>query len=146
MLHTNVDGVLRITRLALPHIRDEGPHRLHGLDRRPAGVPERRLVHRLEVRRARLLATRCARTCWAGRSGSRPSTPASSRPSSPSSASRATRSKADAVYEGVDPVTPDEVADCVMFALTRPPHVNLDEIVIKAIAQSSGARVVRRDT
>ena len=46
----------------------------------------------------------------------------------------------------LDPVTPDEVADCVMFALTRPPHVNLDEIVIKAIAQSSGSHVVRRTT
>jgi NADP-dependent 3-hydroxy acid dehydrogenase YdfG len=54
--------------------------------------------------------------------------------------------KADAVYEGLDPVTPDDVADCVLFALTRPLHVNLDEIVIKALAQSSGARVVRRDT
>ena len=52
--------------------------------------------------------------------------------------------KAKAVYEGVDPITPDEVADCVMFALTRPLHVNLDEIVIKALQQSSGARVVRR--
>ena len=55
------------------------------------------------------------------------------------------RSKADAVYEGLDPVTPEEVAECVLFALTRPLHVNLDEIVIKALAQSSGARVVRRD-
>ena len=51
---------------------------------------------------------------------------------------------ADAVYEGVDPVTPDEIADCVMFAVTRPLHVNVDEIVIKALQQSSGARVVRR--
>ncbi len=55
------------------------------------------------------------------------------------------QSKADAVYEGLDPVTPEEVAECVLFALTRPLHVNLDEIVIKALAQSSGARVVRRD-
>ena len=31
-----------------------------------------------------------------------------------------------------------------MFALTRPLHVNLDEIVIKAIAQSSGSHVVRK--
>jgi NADP-dependent 3-hydroxy acid dehydrogenase YdfG len=53
--------------------------------------------------------------------------------------------KAAAVYEGLDPVTPDEIADCVVFALTRPLHVNLDEIVIKALAQSSGARVVRKD-
>ena len=52
---------------------------------------------------------------------------------------------AKAVYAGVDPVTPDEVADCVLFALTRPPHVNVDEIVVKATAQSSGARVVRRE-
>jgi NADP-dependent 3-hydroxy acid dehydrogenase YdfG len=52
---------------------------------------------------------------------------------------------AKAVYAGVDPVTPDEVADCVLFALTRPPHVNIDEIVVKALAQSSGARVVRAE-
>ena len=48
------------------------------------------------------------------------------------------------VYEGLDPITPEEVADCVMFALTRPPHVNVDELVIKALAQSSGGRIVRR--
>ena len=59
---------------------------------------------------------------------------------------RGDQAAADKVYEGLDPVTPDEVADCVLFALTRPPHVNLDEIVIKAIAQSSGAHVVRRST
>ena len=52
---------------------------------------------------------------------------------------------AKAVYAGVDPVTPDEVADCVLFTLTRPLHVNVDELVVKATAQSSGARVVRRE-
>jgi hypothetical protein len=31
----------------------------------------------------------------------------------------------------------------VLFALTRPPHVNVDELVIKALAQSSGARIHR---
>ena len=53
--------------------------------------------------------------------------------------------KAKEVYAGIEPITADEVADCVMFALTRPPHVNIDEIVVKAIAQSSGARVVRAE-
>jgi len=52
---------------------------------------------------------------------------------------------ADSVYAGIDPITPDEVADCVMFALTRPAHVNIDELVIKTLRQSSGARVVRRE-
>ena len=42
------------------------------------------------------------------------------------------------------PLTPDDVADCVLFALTRPPHVNVDELVVKALAQSSGGRILRR--
>ena len=40
-------------------------------------------------------------------------------------------------------LTPDDVADCVLFALTRPLHVNIDEIVVKALAQSSGGRILR---
>jgi NADP-dependent 3-hydroxy acid dehydrogenase YdfG len=53
--------------------------------------------------------------------------------------------KASSVYDGVDPLSPEDVADCVLFAVTRPLHVNVDEIVIKALAQSSGARIVRRE-
>jgi len=56
---------------------------------------------------------------------------------------RGDKTKADKVYEGVEPVTPDDVAEIVLFALTRPLHVNVDEIVVKALQQSSGARVVR---
>ena len=51
--------------------------------------------------------------------------------------------KAGAVYRGVDPLTAEDVADCVMFALTRPWHVNVDEIVLKARNQSSGGRILR---
>jgi len=51
--------------------------------------------------------------------------------------------QASAVYKGVDPLVAEDVADCVMWALTRPWHVNIDEIVVKARNQSSGARVFR---
>jgi NADP-dependent 3-hydroxy acid dehydrogenase YdfG len=53
------------------------------------------------------------------------------------------QAKADTVYSGVDPLTAEDVADCVLWAVTRPQHVNIDEIVVKARAQSSGARVFR---
>jgi NADP-dependent 3-hydroxy acid dehydrogenase YdfG len=51
--------------------------------------------------------------------------------------------KAAEVYKGVDPLTAEDISDCVMWALTRPWHVNVDEIVVKARNQSSGARVFR---
>jgi NADP-dependent 3-hydroxy acid dehydrogenase YdfG len=51
--------------------------------------------------------------------------------------------KAAAVYQGIDPMKAEDVADCVMFALTRPWHVNVDEIVVKARNQASGGRIFR---
>ncbi|HEY4236447.1 MAG TPA: SDR family NAD(P)-dependent oxidoreductase [Gaiellaceae bacterium] len=51
--------------------------------------------------------------------------------------------KAAAVYRGVDPMQPDDIAECILFALTRPWHVNVDEIVVKARNQSSGGRILR---
>jgi len=51
--------------------------------------------------------------------------------------------KAAAVYRGVEPLQPSDVVDCILFALTRPWHVNVDEIVVKARTQSSGARILR---
>ena len=54
--------------------------------------------------------------------------------------------KAAAVYRGIDAMTAEDVADCVLFALTRPWHVNVDEIVVKARNQASGARVHRESS
>jgi NADP-dependent 3-hydroxy acid dehydrogenase YdfG len=52
--------------------------------------------------------------------------------------------KAKSVYEGTRPLVAEDVADCIMFALTRPLHVVVDELVLMTIDQSSGARVHRR--
>ena len=144
VIHTNVDGVLRITRHALPHIRDEGHivfmGSIAGRQAYPNGasyIASKFAVRGFSYALREDLLGRPIRitTVDAGLVETEFSVVRF----------RGDKAAADAVYEGIDPVTPDEVADCVMFALTRPAHVNLDEIVIKAIAQSSGARVVRRD-
>jgi 3-hydroxy acid dehydrogenase/malonic semialdehyde reductase len=49
------------------------------------------------------------------------------------------------VYERVEPLTPEDIAECVVFALTRPQHVNVDELVVKALAQSSPTRIIRSE-
>ena len=51
--------------------------------------------------------------------------------------------RAAKVYEGVTPLTAEDVAEVIAFAATRPPHVNLDQIVLKPRAQYSGSRVHR---
>jgi 3-hydroxy acid dehydrogenase / malonic semialdehyde reductase len=54
--------------------------------------------------------------------------------------------KAAAVYRDValgGALGPQDVADCIMFALTRAPHVNVDEIVLMALAQTSGGNILR---
>jgi NADP-dependent 3-hydroxy acid dehydrogenase YdfG len=52
--------------------------------------------------------------------------------------------KADAVYAGVaEPLTADDIADAITWMVTRPPHVNIDELVIKPRAQAAQHKVDR---
>jgi len=54
------------------------------------------------------------------------------------------QAKADAVYAGVpDPLTAVDVADAITWMVTRPPHVNIDELVIRPRAQAAQHKVHR---
>jgi NADP-dependent 3-hydroxy acid dehydrogenase YdfG len=52
--------------------------------------------------------------------------------------------RAAAVYQGVDALQPEDVADAIVWAVTRPKHVNVGEIVLWASAQASTTVVTRR--
>jgi NADP-dependent 3-hydroxy acid dehydrogenase YdfG len=52
--------------------------------------------------------------------------------------------RASKVYEGMTPLTADDVADCIAWAATRPSHVNIDSIVVKPRDQARAAKVFRR--
>jgi NADP-dependent 3-hydroxy acid dehydrogenase YdfG len=51
--------------------------------------------------------------------------------------------RADAVYSGITPLTAGDVADTIVYAVTRPSHVNIDQIVLKPRAQASATRAHR---
>ena len=53
---------------------------------------------------------------------------------------------ADRVYAGVEkPLTAEDVAQTVTFALNVPHHVNLDRITIRPVAQPSQFKVIRKE-
>ncbi|WLP89349.1 SDR family NAD(P)-dependent oxidoreductase [Gordonia sp. NB41Y] len=51
--------------------------------------------------------------------------------------------RADAVYQGLTPMVADDVAEVIGFVASRPPHVNLDLIVLKPRDQASARRNVK---
>ena len=57
---------------------------------------------------------------------------------------RGDRKAAKAVYKGVKPLVAEDIADCIVFAVTRPPHVDIDEIVVRPIAQAASWLVARK--
>ncbi|HYJ80119.1 MAG TPA: SDR family NAD(P)-dependent oxidoreductase [Longimicrobiaceae bacterium] len=57
---------------------------------------------------------------------------------------RGDRERAKGVYRDMTPLTADDIADAVVWATTRPPHVNVDEIIVKPTDQASAMQVHRR--
>jgi 3-hydroxy acid dehydrogenase/malonic semialdehyde reductase len=53
--------------------------------------------------------------------------------------------RAKSVYSGVNPLTPEDVADAVAWAVTRPAHVNVQEILLMPTDQASAYALHRRE-
>jgi NADP-dependent 3-hydroxy acid dehydrogenase YdfG len=53
--------------------------------------------------------------------------------------------RAAGVYKGLTPLSPEDVADVIAFAATRPSHVNIDQVVLMPRDQASATRVHRAD-
>jgi serine 3-dehydrogenase len=54
------------------------------------------------------------------------------------------RERADRVYAGMTPLVADDIADAVLWCATRPPHVNVDEVILKPTDQASATLVSRK--
>jgi NADP-dependent 3-hydroxy acid dehydrogenase YdfG len=146
VVETNVLALMRMTRLCLPHIRDGG-HIVNlgsvaGIWSYPSGssyVASKFAVHGY---------TRALRDDLHGR-------PIRITNVAPGLVGETEFSnvrfhgddeKAAGVYRDValgGALGPEDVADCIMFALTRRANVNIDEIVLMALAQTSGGNILR---
>jgi 3-hydroxy acid dehydrogenase/malonic semialdehyde reductase len=142
VLETNVHGLLRMTRLCLPHIRDGG----HVVNL--GSIAGRQPYENAAVYVASKYAVRgftyALREDLLGRPIHLTTVdPGLVETNFSRVRFRGDEEKAKAVYANVEPVRPEDVAECVLFALTRPQHVNIDELVIKALAQSTPVKIFR---
>jgi 3-hydroxy acid dehydrogenase / malonic semialdehyde reductase len=56
------------------------------------------------------------------------------------------QAKADKVYEGTTPLTPDDVAESVYWAASQPKHVNINVIELMPVVQSFSALQIYRES
>jgi 3-hydroxy acid dehydrogenase/malonic semialdehyde reductase len=144
VLETNVNGLIRMTRLCLPHLGDGG----HIVN--IGSIAGRQAYEKGSLYVASKFAVRGFTYALREDLLGRPIRLTTVDPGLVETDFSRVRFRGDdeqaaAVYRGVEAMTPDDIAECILFALTRPPHVNVDELVVKALAQSSGGRILRSE-
>jgi NADP-dependent 3-hydroxy acid dehydrogenase YdfG len=138
MWETNVLGLLRVTRALLPKIKQTGAGHIvnvgsiAGFETYKGGGGYTASKHAVRA------ITRTLRLELLG-SGVRVTEVAPGLVETEFSIVRydGDRDAAKKPYEGITPLNADDIADCIAWAVTRPPHVNVDEIVVRPVDQAT---------
>jgi 3-hydroxy acid dehydrogenase/malonic semialdehyde reductase len=145
VLETNVNGLIRMTRLCLPHLRDDG----HIVNL--GSVAGRQAYEKGALYITSKFAVRGFTYALREDLLGRPIHITTVDPGLVETEFSRVRFRGDEeaavkVYQGVEAMKPEDIAECVLFTVTRPAHVNVDELVVKALAQSSGGRILRTES
>lgn len=144
MFETNVLGTLRMTQALLPKLLDSGDGQVINIGSIAAREPYRGGAGYNSAKHAVAAMTRVLRIEMLGK----PLRVCEIDPGMVETDFSLVRfggdqEKADAVYRGVRPLSPEDVADTVRWVATRPSHVNVDQILMLARDQTS-AQVIHR--
>ena len=145
MMQTNVLGVLRVTRACLPlMIKNPGSSILN------IGSIASRFAYEggsayCGAKAAAFMITRSLRLELCG-TGVRVSTidPGMAETEFSVVRFKGDEAKAKKVYEGVEPLTAEDVAETLVWVASRPPHVCIDEMIVKCTDQAAIHKVYRR--
>jgi 3-hydroxy acid dehydrogenase / malonic semialdehyde reductase len=145
VLETNVNGLIRMTRMCLPHIRDGG-HIVNigsvagrqAYEKGSLYVTSKFAVRGFTYALREDLLGRPIHICTVD--------PGLVQTDFSLVRFRGDEDTARKVYEGVEAMKPEDIAECVAWVVTRPSRVNVDELVVKALAQSSGGRILRSES
>jgi NADP-dependent 3-hydroxy acid dehydrogenase YdfG len=147
MLQTNVLGILRMTRAALPLMLDNPGSSLINIGSLAGHVAYEGGSAYCAAKAGELQITRTLRLELNG-TGIRVTTVDPGLAETEFSVVRfkGDVARAKKVYEGTRPLTAEDIADILVWVASRPAHVNIDELLVKPVDQAAVHKVYRRTT
>lgn len=145
MLQTNVLGLLRVTRAALPLMPHDAGASIINIGSTAGHTAYEGGSAYCAAKAGELQITRVLRLELNG-TGIRVSTvdPGLAKTEFSMVRFKGDAARSEKVYEGTHPLTADDIAETVVWIATRPAHVNIDEILIKPVDQAAMHKIYRR--
>jgi 3-hydroxy acid dehydrogenase/malonic semialdehyde reductase len=142
---TNVLGLLRVTRAALPLMTPDAGASIINIGSIAGRVAYAAAAAYCAAKSGELAITRALRHELFG-TGIRVGTidPGLAETEFSNVRFKGDQQKAAAVYAGMNPLTANDIAETIVWVASRPPHVNIDEILIKPTDQADMGKVFRR--
>lgn len=145
MIQSNVLGVLKMTRAALPLMIEHPGSSIINIGSIAGRVAYEGGAAYCGAKAAELQITRCLRLELSG-TGVRISTidPGLANTEFSLVRFKGDAARADKVYEGIQPLKAEDVAEIMVWVASRPAHVNIDELIVKCVDQAAIHKVYRR--
>jgi NADP-dependent 3-hydroxy acid dehydrogenase YdfG len=147
MLQTNVLGVLRMTRAALPLLPRDAGASIINIGSVAGHVAYEGGSAYCAAKAGELQITRVLRLELNG-TGIRVCTvdPGMAATEFSLVRFRGDAARAKKVYEGTNPLVAEDIAEILVFVAGRPAHVNIDELIVKTVDQAAMHKIFRRET
>ena len=145
MLQTNVLGVLRMTRAVLGLMPHHCGASILNIGSLAGHVPYEGGAAYCAAKAGELQITRCLRLELSG-TGIRVSSidPGLARTEFATVRFKGDMARVEKLYEGTQPLVAEDIAEILVWVASRPPHVNIDEMLIKPTDQAAMHKVYRR--
>jgi len=145
MLQTNVLGVLRMTRAALPLLPHDAGASIINIGSTAGHTAYEGAAAYCAAKAGELQITRVLRFELNG-TGIRVCTvdPGLVKTDFSLVRFKGDAARAEKVYEGMNPLTAEDIADILVWVAGRPPHVNIDEMLVKPVDQAAMHKIYRR--
>jgi 3-hydroxy acid dehydrogenase/malonic semialdehyde reductase len=145
MLQTNVLGVLRMTRAVLPLLPHDAGASIINIGSNAGHAAYEGAAAYCAAKAGELQITRVLRFELNG-TGIRVSTvdPGLVKTDFSLVRFKGDAARADKVYEGINPLVAEDIAEILVWVASRPPHVNIDEMLVKPVDQAAMHKIYRR--